>query len=64
MGTADRTDCGPSGTPEECLAAGCCFDDSLPGAIFCFNEKGTSCSSYHVYMPSMEVAERFQDYAF
>lgn len=38
-----RVNCGAPGVlPETCLRAGCCFDDSIPGAPWCFVNEATA----------------------
>ena len=37
----DRRECGYAGIGEaDCLERGCCYDDSIPGTIWCFQKKG------------------------
>ena len=39
----DRVDCGYGGIPaQDCLAKGCCFDDSIPDVIWCFKDPSPS----------------------
>jgi hypothetical protein len=37
----NRTNCGMTLTEQECLADGCCYDDTVPFTFYCFNKSGT-----------------------
>jgi endo-beta-N-acetylglucosaminidase D len=60
--TSPRTDCG-FGDKEQCLSAGCCFDDNKPDdKPWCFNKKenysdiNTKSSAYRLYKTNLSLS--------